>query len=85
MDIFVEKCKAVLIPFSTPQETEQLTRARLLAEQGLAQLVEENKMSPSVLAKAIDAANATKHTPTINLQVNGAAKSAQLLKKLTYI
>ena len=85
MDILIEKSKAVLVPFSTPQETEQLTRARLLAQQGLAQLVEENKMSPHVLAKAIDSAYAIELTSTLNLQVNGATKSAQLLKKLICI
>jgi predicted glycosyltransferase len=82
MDILIERPKAVLVPFATPQETEQLTRARLLAERGLAQLVEEPKMNPPALAKAIDAAYATEPASTLNLQTNGAAETAQILKKL---
>jgi predicted glycosyltransferase len=82
MDILIEKAHAVLVPFATPQETEQLVRARLLAERGLVQLVEEREMTPTTLAKAINSAYTAPAMEVKDLGVTGAAKTASLLSAI---
>ena len=46
----------VLVPFETATETEQRIRAERLADLGLAEVVWESELTPSSLARAIDAA-----------------------------
>lgn len=45
---------AVLVPFETDREREQVTRAQYLAEKGLVSLVRASLLSPTSLANAID-------------------------------
>ena len=79
MDILIERPPAVLVPFATPQETEQLVRARLLAKLGLVQLVEESDVTPTTLAVAINSAYKAPAMEVKDLGVTGAAKTASLL------
>jgi len=46
--------RAVLVPYAGGGESEQTSRARLLAGRGLVQVVEENALAPQALAAAID-------------------------------
>ena len=62
-------------------ETEQTGRARRLAERGLIGLVEANAMTPAALAAAIDAANAKKPAQTPAIDLDGARKTALLLRQ----
>jgi len=48
--------RAVLVPFSTPRETEQSDRARLLSERGLITVTPAETLSGDTLAGAIDRA-----------------------------
>jgi predicted glycosyltransferase len=45
--------RAVLVPFSTPRETEQTDRAQALAERGMVGFVPYEALSPESLAQAI--------------------------------
>jgi len=82
MDILIEKSHAVFVPFATPAETEQLVRARLLAESGLVQLVEESEMTPIILAEAVDTAYQAPTLSVKGLRVNGATDTARLLTEI---
>lgn len=82
MDILTENPRAVLVPFATSQETEQLVRARLLAERGLVQVVEEDKLTPMSLARAINIAHSTSSIEIKDLRVSGAAETATILRQI---
>jgi predicted glycosyltransferase len=74
----------VLVPFETASETEQRIRAERLASLGLAQIVRENGLGASSLARAIDAATrrplAADAVSELNL--DGAAATARLVAEL---
>jgi predicted glycosyltransferase len=74
----------VLVPFETASETEQRIRAERLASLGLAEIVRENALAASSLARAIDAAiqrpTAADAVPGLNLE--GAATTARLVAEL---
>lgn len=53
-DILTAQCRSVLVPSAYQGETEQTRRARLLAERGLAHVVEEDVLSTESLSAAID-------------------------------
>jgi predicted glycosyltransferase len=73
--------RAVLVPFSTPRETEQSDRARLLSERGLVVTTPAETLSADSLAAAIDRALAG---PSIRsfppCDARGAAASVALLR-----
>ena len=81
MDIAVSNTPSVLVPFAGTGETEQPMRAERLSKLGLAQVVSEEALDPTTLAKAIDrgAARAVRW-PAIAL--DGARTSARLLADL---
>ncbi|MCX7961702.1 MAG: hypothetical protein N2653_09035 [Burkholderiales bacterium] len=71
--------RAVAVPFSGGGETEQRLRARLFAERGLIEALDEAQLSPRTLAAAIGRALARPAPPRDALDLAGAAKSAALL------
>jgi predicted glycosyltransferase len=77
-DLLVARCPAVLVPFASGGETEQTTRAALLAARGRAAVVSESELHPDRLAAAIDGADAL---PGMDLRfaLDGAARTADLL------
>ena len=71
--------KAVVVPYAGGIETEQTLRARLLSEQGVLHIVDENVLSPEILAKAVD--KAVLGPPAMAfIDTNGAKRSATLIK-----
>ena len=72
-------CRSVLVPYAARGETEQLTRARRMAELGLAHLVDAEGLSPETLARAVDSALAAPRPEPVSLDVGGAEKSAELV------
>ena len=79
-DILTARCRSVLVPSAYQGETEQTRRAHLLADRGLARVVEEEILSPESLAKAIDAAwNGAAPSADAVPDLAGAEKTAQLL------
>jgi predicted glycosyltransferase len=79
VDLIRSRCRSVLVPYSDRGETEQLFRARRLADKGLAQLVEADELGPKSLAGAIDAALIGPAPGPANIDIDGAEKSASLI------
>ena len=77
-DILRAGTRAVLVPFAGGIETEQLRRAQMMDERGVATLLLEEDLTPPSLAKCIDAA-ATKPAAAIDLDLDGADNAAKML------
>ena len=71
----------VLVPFSGGAETEQGLRARLLAERGAAEVVEESSLSAETLAAAVDRAVRRGRPPADLVDLDGAMRTAELLRQ----
>jgi len=70
--------RAVVVPYAGGIETEQTLRARLLSEQGVLHIVDEDALSPHILAKAVDkAANGPPSGAFID--TGGAKRSAAMI------
>ena len=77
-DILVAGCKAVLVPYAANGETEQSTRARRLAERGLAVVLTEQGLTAKALAAAIS--NAVRQPRgVLTMDVAGADRTAAVI------
>ena len=83
MDILRAGARAVVVPFAGGAEVEQTLRARLLAERGWIDVVEETQLSPRTLAEAIDRAAQRAPPTTSGVDLDGAHNSAALLAQWT--
>lgn len=81
METLQARARAVLVPFAAGGESEQTLRAKLLAERGLAQVVEEDSLSAATLAAAIDRAAAGPRPAAGAVDLGGARRSAELLRE----
>ncbi len=81
-DILQAKCRSLLIPFAAGGETEQGARASRLEKLGLAQVLEENAISPQTMAEAIRAALALSEPGEMTLDLDGANGTARVLRRL---
>lgn len=79
MDLLQAGCRAVVVPFAAGGETEQATRARLLAGRGRLTVVDEGTLSPATLAAGIDQALAAPPPPPVPMALDGAAQTARIL------
>lgn len=79
LDVLAARCRAVLVPFEQENETEQRSRARLLAERGLATVIGERSLSGSTLAEAVDRAMAATPPAAPAIGLDGAAVAADLM------
>jgi predicted glycosyltransferase len=75
------RARSVLVPYAGGGEFEQTLRARLLSERGLVHLVEEDALEPATLAAAIDRAAAAPRPPAGALDLDGARRSAELMRE----
>jgi predicted glycosyltransferase len=81
-DIYRAGCRAIVVPFSDGIETEQITRAQLLAARGLAETVGHDEETPEAVAAAIDRAMARPAPDRSALDLEGAPNSARILRHL---
>jgi predicted glycosyltransferase len=81
-DIYRAGCRAIVVPLSDGIETEQITRAELLAARGLAEAVSHTDETPEAVAAAIDRAMARPAPDRSALDLEGARNSALILKRL---
>ncbi|WP_320201427.1 glycosyltransferase family protein [Agrobacterium sp. rho-13.3] len=81
-DILQAKCRSLLIPFASGGETEQDARASRLAKLGLAHVLEESAITPQSMAQAIDLALKLPEPGHIDLDLDGAAGTARILRRL---
>jgi predicted glycosyltransferase len=79
IDLLLAGTPAVLVPFAGHGETEQSTRAAVLAARGRAEAVAEDALSPAALAAAIDRVVAKGPPPALAVDMSGMATSARLL------
>jgi predicted glycosyltransferase len=78
LETLASRTPAVIVPFADGQESEQTDRARLLADRGLVRFLPESGLTPERLAAEIDRA-AEMTPPAIDIDLNGAARSAALI------
>ncbi|MDF1748619.1 MAG: glycosyltransferase [Alphaproteobacteria bacterium] len=83
-DLAVTGCPAVVVPFGGPddKETEQPTRAHLLATAGRVICLTESELTPVNLARAVDQALALPRQSGAPYLLDGAALSANALRTL---
>jgi predicted glycosyltransferase len=72
----------VLVPFETGTETEQRVRAERLAGAGLAVIVAAGELNAWRLACAVDAALDRPQAPSQAIDLDGAARSADIVARL---
>ena len=78
-DLLAARCRAVLVPYAEGGETEQARRAEILANRGLAVVVEEARLTPAALAAAVDAALALPE-PVSGVALDGADRTRLLIE-----
>jgi predicted glycosyltransferase len=78
LETLANRTPAVIVPFADGQESEQTDRVRLLAERGLLRFLPQSCLTPRRLAAEIDLA-AEMQPPRIDIDLDGAARSAQLI------
>lgn len=79
MELLHSCARSVVVPFAGGGETEQTLRARLLAERGLIELIEDSALAPETLAAAVDRAARQPRSAGSGVDLNGAERSAGLL------
>ena len=84
-DLLRTGCPAVLVPFAAGGEREQTLRAGRLAERGLAVSVDEASLDARRLAEAIGRAVAGGRRSAAGIDLDGADRTAGLIKKAVRI
>jgi len=79
MEVLAAGARAVVVPFAGGGETEQRLRARLFAERGLIEALDEDDLAPASLAAAIARALARPAPATDAVDLDGARTSAALI------
>jgi len=79
IDLLLAGTPTVLVPFAGDGETEQPTRAAVLAARGRAEIVAEDALTPAALAAAVDRAVAGGRPPALAVDMTGMATSARLI------
>ena len=79
-DILLSGCASVLYPYTGGRETEQLRRAQIMDQHNVAVMLDPDALSPKALASAVDKA-AGLSGQTVNLDLDGANKTASLIKE----
>ncbi|BCH21436.1 glycosyltransferase family protein [Mesorhizobium sp. L-8-3] len=82
-DICAAGCRAVVVPLSDGIETEQIRRAEILAEKGLAVTVSHERETPEHLAAAIGSAMDAPPPDRSRINLDGARNTARILADLT--
>jgi predicted glycosyltransferase len=81
METLAARARAVVVPFAGGGEVEQTTRARLLVARGLLEMIEEDALDGATLAAAIERALARPRPAPGDIDLDGAAASARLLRQ----
>ena len=82
IDLIQSGVRSVVVPFEGSGETEQLLRARKLAQRGLVQLLTETELTPGSLAGAIDHCSSQPSPGQPGLNLDGAARSARFISDI---
>lgn len=79
-DLMRAKCRVVLAPFSGGRETEQLRRAKLLAQRGLCSCITDDELTPQTLGTCVDRASSLPPMQAI-FAIDGAENSARIVRE----
>jgi len=82
MDILITGTDSIVIPFEGEREQEQLIRAQELEKIGLISIIREHNLSANRLLKHIDKINSSPQQKQLQIAMDGAMKSAHLIKNL---
>ena len=82
-DILRAGCGSVLVPFTTGGETEQQVRAERLKAKGLASIVAEETLTVQQMTGAIATELTAGRRPEHGLDLDGAERTAEILRDLT--
>ena len=80
-DVLRSGCASVLYPYTGGRETEQLRRAEIMSERGLAMMLPPDKLTPENLASAVDQAAELKSSAK-ELNLDGDQVCGRILKKV---
>lgn len=78
-EILALGARAVCLPFAGGKESEQTLRCAVLAERGLVETVDADRLSPQRVAAAVERALARRSGQGNIVATNGAARSASLI------
>ena len=81
-DVLQAGCAALMVPFSQGGETEQVHRVKKLVDRNLVISVSETGLTPENMAAAINAAAVQSPRPEHAIDLDGAASTARILKRL---
>jgi predicted glycosyltransferase len=81
METLAARARAVIVPFAGGGEAEQTMRTQLLVARGLVEMVEESALDARSLAEAIERAAARPRPAPGDIDLDGAAASARLLRQ----
>lgn len=80
MDILSARCRNLLVPFAAGSESEQMFRARLFEARGLVRVLDESKLTPATLAKAVDdALSGSPPAAVSGIDLSGVETTARLI------
>lgn len=82
MELLRGKARSIVVPYDDGQESEQLQRARLLAQRHILNVVEAGNLSADTLSKAIDDTMATTFSDNFDIDLSGAETSAFMIAEL---
>ncbi len=81
MNILTVGVRALMLPFTGNDDQEQTLRVRRLEELGIAQMLQPTDLTPDNLAQRVQQA-LTQQPHTVQFDLNGVQKTAQLVRSL---
>ena len=81
-DLLATGVRAVLVPFAADGEREQSIRARVLAEAGVARVIDEDRLTAAVLLEAVRCAAPKTTPPCCRVRLDGAGESADAVLEI---
>jgi predicted glycosyltransferase len=81
LELLTQGTRCVVVPFAGGGEMEQSTRARLLADRGWLQCVDEDQLSPATLAAALHRAMQSAPAPRGRIRLDGARRTVELISR----
>ena len=81
-DLLATGVRVVLVPFAAEGEREQSIRARVLADAGLARVIDEDRLSAEALLESVRHSAASALSSRRRVRLDGAAESADAILEL---
>lgn len=82
IDLLHARRPAVVVPYEEDNETDQILRARALAERGLCTICETATLTSATLLAAVEAAIVRGPPPKSDINLNGVARTVEIVEAL---